>query len=62
MSEDIERRFKKNLIDARVKFYVCEEASRKRGLTQEQLEEGIVIAGYATFLDMAASAKTVVTI
>jgi predicted peroxiredoxin len=62
MTEDIERRFKKNLIDERVQFYVCEEAARKRGLTQEKLENGLVIAGYATFLDMAASAKTVITI
>lgn len=62
MSEDIERRFKKNLVDERVQFYVCEEAARKRSLNKEKIEEGIVIAGYATFLDMAVSAKTVVTI
>lgn len=62
MSEEIERRFKKNLTDARVKFYVCEEAARKRSVTQESLEDGIVMAGYTTFLDMAVSAKTVITI
>lgn len=62
MSEEIERRFKKNLNDEKIKFYVCEEAARKRSVTQESLENGIVLAGYATFLDMAISAKTVITI
>jgi predicted peroxiredoxin len=62
LSEEIETRFKKNLLDKRIRFYVCEEAARKRGITKETLEEGFVIAGYATFLDMALSAKTVITI
>ena len=62
LSEEIETRFQKNLIDKRVRFYVCEEAARKRGITKETIEEGFVIAGYATFLDMALSAKTVITI
>lgn len=62
MSEELEERFNKNLNNKRVKFYVCEEAARKRSITQESLEEGITLAGYMTFLDMAVSAKTVVTI
>ncbi len=62
MSEDIERRFRKNLTDAKVKFFVCEEAARKRNVTQESLVDGIVMVGYTTFLDMAVSAKTVMTI
>ncbi len=62
LSEEIETRFKKNLVDKRIRFYVCEEAARKRGINKETLEEGFIIAGYATFLDMALSAKTVITI
>ena len=62
MSEEIEERFEKNLKDEKIKFYVCEEACRKRSVTQESLEDGIVIAGYTTFLDLAISAKTVITI
>lgn len=62
MSEEIENRFQKNLKDKRIKFIVCEEAARKRGIVKETLEEGFTIAGYATFLDLALSAKTVITI
>jgi len=62
MSEEIEERFKKNLRNEKINFYVCEEAARKRGVAEERLEDGITIAGYTTFLDMAVSAGTVITI
>lgn len=62
IGEEIDRRFKAVLKNEIVRFYVCEEAARKRGMTRENLEDGLTIAGYATFLDMAASAKTVITI
>ena len=46
MSEELEMRFKKNLNDERVNFYVCEEAATKRNITKESLENGVTIVGY----------------
>ena len=62
MSEEIEARFTKNLRNERINFFVCEEAARKRGISEESLEDGFTIAGYTTFLDMAVSSGTVITI
>ena len=62
ISEEIDRRFKSILLEKKAKIYVCEEAARKRGVNKENLEEGLTIIGYATFLDMATMAKTVITI
>lgn len=62
IGSEIDRRFKSILGGGDVKFYVCEEAARKRGVNEENLEDGLTIIGYATFLDMAAAAETVITI
>jgi len=62
IGEEIDRRFKAILKNEKVKLYVCEEAARKRGITRENLEDSLTIIGYATFLDMATSARTVITI
>jgi len=62
ISEEIDRRWKAILKKDNVKLYVCEEAARKRGIVRENLEDGLTIIGYATFLDIATSAKTVITI
>lgn len=62
IGSEIDARFKSILGGGSVKFYVCEEAARKRGVNEENLEDGLTIVGYATFLDMAATAETVITI
>jgi predicted peroxiredoxin len=62
ISEEIGRRFAAILKKERIEVYVCEEAAMKRGITQENLEDGLVIAGYATLLNRAVSSKAVVTI
>jgi predicted peroxiredoxin len=62
LSEEIEDRFKRVLKNPEIRVYACEEACRKRGITSERLEDSIKIIGYATFLDMAVSAKTVISI
>lgn len=62
ISEDIGRRLKALLKNGKVKFYACDEAVRKRALKEEDLEEGIKLAGYATFLGIAINAKTVIAI
>ena len=62
MGEEINRRFESIRSRGVADLYVCEEAARKRGITEENLTEGITIIGYATFLDLATSAKTVITI
>ncbi len=62
MGEEIGRRFATVLKNENIKFHICEEAARKRSITTESLEEGVTIVGYATFLDMAISSKTVITI
>ena len=59
---EIDARFKLILGGGGVKFYVCEEAARKRGVNKENIEDNLKIIGYATFLDMAAAAETVITI
>ena len=62
LSEKIGMRFKNAIKNKNLKFYVCEEAARKRSITQENLEEDITIIGYSTFLDIATTSKTVITI
>ncbi len=62
ISEEIGIRFTAILKKERVEVYVCEEAAMKRGITQESLEDGLEMAGYATFLNRAVSSKAVVTI
>lgn len=62
IGEEMDRRFKAILKKKEVKLYVCEEAAKRRGIKPENLEEGMTIIGYATFLDLATSAKTVITI
>lgn len=59
---ELDARFRSILRSDYVKFYVCEEAARKRGVSDDNLEETLTIIGYATFLDMATEAKTVITI
>jgi predicted peroxiredoxin len=49
-------------MDPNLRVYVCGEAARKRALTLENVEEKVSIIGYATFLDIATKAKTVITI
>ena len=46
----------------KVKFYVCAQAARKRGLEETDVEEGFTVIGYSTFLDLATSAGTVITV
>ena len=62
INEEMDRRFRMILRSGKVKFYVCEEAARKRGITKENLEDDLTIIGYATLLDMATASKTVITI
>ncbi len=59
---EIDARFKSILGGTGVRFYVCEESARRRGVNEENLEDDLTIIGYATFLDMAAEAETVITI
>ncbi|NIO37864.1 hypothetical protein GTO27_09200 [Candidatus Bathyarchaeota archaeon] len=62
IGQEIGRRLRILTQNEKVEFYVCEQAMRKRGLTKENLENRIKVVGYATFLETAASAKTVITI
>lgn len=62
IGSEFDARFKSILGGSSVKFYVCEEAARKRGVNKENLEDNLTIIGYATFLDMSISAETVITI
>ena len=62
ISQEIEKRLDRFSKNERVKIFVCEQATRKRGLTEETIENGMKIVGYAAFLDMAVSARTVITI
>jgi predicted peroxiredoxin len=62
ISEEIGRRFESIANNRKVEILVCEEAARKRGITHENLEDGLRIAGYSTFLDIAVSADTVITL
>jgi predicted peroxiredoxin len=52
ISEEIDRRFKSIVNEKKSEILVCKET----------LEEGLTIIGYATFLDLATKAKTVITI
>jgi len=62
IGSEIDARFKSILGCRGVKFYVCEEAARKRGVNKENLEDNLTIIGYATFLDMAAATETIITL
>ena len=62
ISGEMYSRFRRITNDPNLKMYVCEEAARKRALTQDNLEEKISLIGYATFLDIATKTKTVITI
>jgi len=62
ISEEIGKRFTTILKNKAVKFYVCSEAAGKRGIIPENLEDNVTMAGYATFLNIAVSNKTVITI
>jgi predicted peroxiredoxin len=62
MGEEIDARFKSILRSEQVKFYVCEEAARKRGVKDDDIEDNLKMIGYATFLDMATKAETIITI
>jgi len=52
----------KDALKTGIKVYACEASVRSKGLTKEDLLDDIGIIGYATFLDMALEAKTVITI
>ncbi len=62
ISEEIGKRFAEILRNEDVEVYVCSEAAHKRSITQKDLEDRVTIAGYATFLSMATSLKTVITV
>ena len=62
ISADIGKQFKTLLKNKEIKFYACDEAIKKRVFKVTDLEEGIHLAGYATFLGMASDTKTVITI
>ena len=62
IGDEIDARFRSILRSGYVKFYICEEAARKRGVNNDNIEENLTIIGYATFLDMASEAKTIITI
>lgn len=62
ISQEIGERFAEIIRNEAVKIYVCSEAAAKRGITQESLEDNITIAGYPTFLNMAATLKSVITV
>lgn len=58
----IAERFRRILQDAKAKVYVCEEAAVKRAIGRDDLEPGISMVGYATFLGSATEARAVITI
>ena len=62
LSDEMGRRFKELLKNKNVEVYVCEEAAKKRSITEDSLEEGISIRGYATFLHKAINARSVITV
>ena len=62
ISVEMYSRFQKITNDQNFKAYVCEEAAKKRALNTENLEEKLILIGYATFLDIATKTKTVITI
>jgi predicted peroxiredoxin len=55
-------RFRRIANHTNIRLYVCEEAARKRAINSENLEEKLILIGYATFLDIATKTKTVITI
>lgn len=62
ISQEIGERFSEMIKDESVKVYVCSEAAAKRGITQDLLEDNVTIAGYPSFLKMAATFKSVITV
>jgi predicted peroxiredoxin len=62
ISGELYSRFKRVVNDPNIGIFVCEEAARKRAVTPENLEEKLILIGYATFLDIATKTKTVITI
>jgi predicted peroxiredoxin len=60
--QEIRRRMDVLIGNEKVKFFVCEQATRKRGILKEALQGGMTVIGHAAFLDMATSANTVITI
>lgn len=59
---DIGERFKRLLKNERVKFHACSEAAHKRAIEEKDLVPPVSMMGYATFLDIAMEAKTVITV
>ncbi len=62
ISESVGQKFKRALESQKIQIYVCEEAARNRGLSEEDLEPGVTMVGYATFLDKALEVKTVISL
>lgn len=62
LNEEIARRLDMLMRDEQVELYVCTQALRKRGITADMIEDGMKLMGYATFLEMAASTRVVITI
>jgi len=62
VSGEMYSRFKRIVNDPNLGVYVCEEAARKRAVNLENIEDKLSIIGYATFLDIATKARTVITI
>lgn len=60
--QEIRRRMDGLKGNEKAKFFVCEQSTRKRGIQKETLQDGMMVMGYAAFLDMATSGKTVITI
>ncbi|MFH0848233.1 MAG: DsrE family protein [archaeon] len=58
----IAEQFRKLLEQENVRVYVCEEAAEKRAIRKEDLQPGVSMVGYATFLGMAIEGKAVITI
>jgi predicted peroxiredoxin len=62
VSAEMYSRFRRIVNDPNLSVFVCEEAARRRALTPDSLEEKLSLIGYATFLDLATKAKSVITI
>jgi predicted peroxiredoxin len=62
ISGEIHSRFRRIINDPNLGVYVCEEAAKKRAISTENLEEKLILIGYATFLDIATKTKTVITV
>ena len=59
---EIGKRFKLLLKNENVKMYACSEAAHKRMIGERDLVSPVLMAGYATFLQRALEAKTVITV